>query len=79
MTNNAKQAILDALIGTCKADLGSNAKMFAEAYATLCTSERDEKALDHYLSQKTPFETLKQIKDSIVREEIDEMFKDSEE
>ena len=39
MTNNAKQAILDALIETCKADLGSNAKAFAEAYQMLVNAD----------------------------------------
>ena len=39
MTNNAKQAILDALIETCKADLGSNAKAFAEAFQMLVNAD----------------------------------------
>lgn len=66
----AKDVILDAIIR------GSDPSDLAEAYATLCASERDDKALDHHLKQKSPFETLKEIKESITREEIDGMFED---
>ncbi len=66
----AKDVILNAIIR------GSDPLDLAKAYATLCASERDDKALDHHLSQKSPFETLKEIKDSITREEIEGMFED---
>jgi len=37
--NTAKSALLNALIDTCKADLGSNAKAFAEAYQMLVNAD----------------------------------------
>ncbi len=39
MINKAKEAILQAIIKTCKADLGSNAEAFARGYAALVSAE----------------------------------------
>jgi transcription initiation factor IIE alpha subunit len=39
----AKNAILDAIIETCKTDLGSNAEAFARGYAHLISAETQEK------------------------------------
>jgi len=68
MTNNAKQAILDALIETCKADLGSNAKAFAEAYQMLVNADI-QVAMSTYALKHCP-ECQKHLDDGEFPQEI---------
>ncbi len=44
--NTAKTALLDALIKTSEADLGSNALAFAEAFAVLTNAENQVRMTD---------------------------------